>query len=797
MHNESTNSQESHLPSGAVPATKLLVFAMNGEESVRLADKVAMLLSRLGHEITIFEYWDREFDDPGLPSRLAGIPIFPLAPGGFNALPRLTRKQYAAACGDDIDFASVVQHSVAGECWESNGAIAQSRLDPESVYYQRLRGAAHKIDAIYRAMQPTAIVIGHGSEAVARILIAKALQAEIPILVSESSFFPGYIALDPCGQHFIPGHNMIDTDWNTVVKTPLTDEREKWVRRFIEEWRTAGTSKYPQATTIEEERVVTEFLDRDSRPSLFVPMQVASDANVYFGLDELPSLREFYQRLIDKLTPRFKLIFKRHPKDRREADLIPIQKNDGLVVDSVSIHFLILSTTATLTFSSNVGLEALLHGKPVIVGGRPYYRDKGLTLDFEFVCQSESPSDVVAAWHPPTDIVLKLVGYLCKRYLIPEDDPDRMSARLLDACDSRYKLRTDLRRPFHEQAPLFARELYGLIISGAELFCENRDANDLANIVGLPAGIDRIVEDPSELDAANRAVTPWLHQTDTALLARYAFVASQLPAEARVLDLYCDIGCGAYTLAHTSSCKVDAVDTSLARVRYARQHWSHHGICYTTASAAGFLDRIEEHTYDFVVSHGTVSRMGDPQRFLRHAWSAVKPGGKLVISAIDSPIDGNTFHDSSINLAFPGTLTAFAKAVPDCESIYLYQQNGLVILHEPEPTSPDVIGLLTKGDPVRPSWSDSPCALEMFEYQPAPRVPTSLAELARALVTLRVSELVLLAEALERRRPSIRDEFGLASLGLAEVFCCIFGNRLVKRLVLANHDQGNAERHRR
>lgn len=65
---------------------------------------------------------------------------------------------------------------------------------------------------------------------------------------------------------------------------------------------------------------------------------------------------------------------------------IPWRPPSGLhlyVATGANIHDLIGRADAVALFSSNVRPRALLYGKPVLVGGKPCYGNKGLTLDIE------------------------------------------------------------------------------------------------------------------------------------------------------------------------------------------------------------------------------------------------------------------------------------------------------------------------------------------------------------------------------------------------------------------------------
>lgn len=123
---------------------------------------------------------------------------------------------------------------------------------------------------------------------------------------------------------------------------------------------TSNTSKYHQPDDFETV----------SGPYVFVPLQITTDVVAELGyLDALTMLRvvtEFFDH-----TP-VKVVVKRHPYCRSitiERELARLARQHLVIVARGSIHSLLGDCKAVITVNSGVGLEALLHGKPVIVTG--------------------------------------------------------------------------------------------------------------------------------------------------------------------------------------------------------------------------------------------------------------------------------------------------------------------------------------------------------------------------------------------------------------------------------------------
>jgi capsule polysaccharide export protein KpsC/LpsZ len=90
----------------------------------------------------------------------------------------------------------------------------------------------------------------------------------------------------------------------------------------------------------------------------------------------------------------YDLVIKEHPMSigRNPIGLLRRLKrasNVRLVAPHTSSHELIGRSQAVVVISSTVGLEALLHARPVLTLGRPFYAGMGVTLD------ADSPADIV------------------------------------------------------------------------------------------------------------------------------------------------------------------------------------------------------------------------------------------------------------------------------------------------------------------------------------------------------------------------------------------------------------------
>jgi len=142
---------------------------------------------------------------------------------------------------------------------------------------------------------------------------------------------------------------------------------------------TSNTSKYQQPDDFEN----------IPAPYVFVPLQITTDVVAELAyLDALTMLRvvtEFFAE-----TP-VKVVVKRHPYCRSitiERELASLARQNRVVVARGSIHSLLGNCRAVITVNSGVGLEALLHGKPVIVtGGCDYAQAATVCRDIDSLRQ--------------------------------------------------------------------------------------------------------------------------------------------------------------------------------------------------------------------------------------------------------------------------------------------------------------------------------------------------------------------------------------------------------------------------
>jgi hypothetical protein len=120
--------------------------------------------------------------------------------------------------------------------------------------------------------------------------------------------------------------------------------------------------------------------------SIFLPLHVLYDSQI--AMKGRPFLRQdkLVRFVASRLPQGYELVVKPHPAGvgiypPDWIENISSTKNVRMVGPGVSAHDLINRCGLVLTVNSDVGWEALLHRKPVVVLARPFYSQKGLTHD--------------------------------------------------------------------------------------------------------------------------------------------------------------------------------------------------------------------------------------------------------------------------------------------------------------------------------------------------------------------------------------------------------------------------------
>lgn len=650
-----------------------VVFAMNHPESAALANSIARNLEKVGYRCVVCDYAIGNGFDPRRLAANADRAVLSLSDSGFDSIPALSAAVYQGRYGDDIAFADLLALNLTN-IPDGHGP-EYDLLNPESLFRQKLRGFAARSDEMLRAINPDIVVIQQGAEVLSRILLAKTMKLNLPWLLSESSFFPNYLLLDPCGQHFMRGYNQVDRDWPEWNRRQLDAVDKKRVATFIDQWRSQRLSKYAQP--IQSDPKLTAFLGSYER-LLFVPMQISHDANVHYGLGVFLSLADFYQSLVAALPSGWGVVFKPHPLDRTPNPWRPQTDSRIYLTENANIHDLIQRADAVAVFSSNVGLEALLYGKPVIVGGEPCYGGKGVTLD---IGQRQDLATIIAnAPHhtPNTELRDRLVHYIINDYLIADEDNTAVQRKLArtGAVQSGY---TRSRHPFSEADPSIVAHKLNRLHRYQEL--AEKDLSHWEILEQLESSYDPFKFEEPCMD--KDLPIPWVARQAPALSSAYVFSACMAEKGCCVLDFGCGAGFGAWLLARQGM-HVTACDASPARLHYARRTWLSRRIRYLTTSAATFPESAAAaERFGLVLLIDGLPHVYHPQRLLNLLWKSVAPGGACLLRLPRAEIAVRPSTTCPFHILTIADVESMAAQLPDLAFQKVFYQHRTAIQPSP------------------------------------------------------------------------------------------------------------------
>lgn len=181
----------------------------------------------------------------------------------------------------------------------------------------------------------------------------------------KDSALPGYFSLDPhgyAGWSSIAGMSQLPPEVEAVSSQALEDNLQSLRRETVE----VNRSKYAQPARGNGEVLPKSFI--------FLPLQVLDDA--VQQLAHIPLLELLAALLEHARTEHAPLVLKRHPacKDSRVETLLKrAARTPGVTLTTASIHDILPRARAVVTINSGVGLEALIHERPVILAGRAEY----------------------------------------------------------------------------------------------------------------------------------------------------------------------------------------------------------------------------------------------------------------------------------------------------------------------------------------------------------------------------------------------------------------------------------------
>jgi capsular polysaccharide export protein len=274
-------------------------------------------------------------------------------------------------------------------------------------------------------------VVGWGLKRKSLEAVEYARRVGLPYLALEDGFLrsvglgnaspPQSLIIDDVGVYF-DAHR--PSRLEGLIAAPHSDAQRQRAARLAEGWRAGRLSKYNHAR---------EKLPPVDGPFVLAVDQTFGDASIEYGMASAASFKRMLEAALDE-NPGLPVVLKVHPDviaGRRQGhfDALTARQSSRVVLLSDNAHPPPLFERAHSVYvvTSQMGLEALVWGKPVRTFGMPFYAGWGLTQD------EQAAPDRRRTAHPVTadDLVhAALVEY--PRYIDPETlarcEPERLVA---------------------------------------------------------------------------------------------------------------------------------------------------------------------------------------------------------------------------------------------------------------------------------------------------------------------------------------------------------------------------------
>ncbi len=164
----------------------------------------------------------------------------------------------------------------------------------------------------------------------------------------------------------------------------------------------------------------------------FLPFQVKTDTQILLYSPQIHDMYELADRVYNalerfnrKYNRNYWLVIKEHPSDfgRVNYDDLKKQYAGKQVVFTTTLPSsdLIESSKAVITINSNVGLEALFKGKPVITLGEIFYNVEGIVYHCTDLSKLEDEMEKAISNGINQELVDKFLYYLRYEYLVDCD----------------------------------------------------------------------------------------------------------------------------------------------------------------------------------------------------------------------------------------------------------------------------------------------------------------------------------------------------------------------------------------
>jgi hypothetical protein len=151
------------------------------------------------------------------------------------------------------------------------------------------------------------------------------------------------------------------------------------------------------------------------RPFVYFPLHVVDDYKIKRVIPHCYDQAAIIELIAESLPQGVDLVLKEHPLSvgRNPPGLLrrlSSRPEVRIVTPFTSSHELIRRAQAVAVISSTVGLEALLHGRPVLTCGQPFYAGYGITVDVDSFRELPDAVTRVLRFQPDRERTLRFLA---------------------------------------------------------------------------------------------------------------------------------------------------------------------------------------------------------------------------------------------------------------------------------------------------------------------------------------------------------------------------------------------------
>lgn len=284
-------------------------------------------------------------------------------------------------------------------------ALGRGRNWPDRISADIRRGflvsAAKMSFAVPRLLddiRPAVVVMTNGLFFAERLMFEEALRRGIPVVTYEKGKHLDHIVV--ARNRAVVRYEM-DDDWPVWRDRPLTSEENRLLDESMGSRQKGKVGNEPLWTsmTADREEVLRRLALDPARLTVSLFTNVAWDTSVYGSDGAFPNMLAWVAETIRYFAehPRLQLVVRIHPAEvrltgqvsrvqltREIQRICPTLPPNVRVVspgDDLSSYTLLALSHSVVVYTSTIGLEAAVAGKPVLMGGRVHYAGRGFTFD--------------------------------------------------------------------------------------------------------------------------------------------------------------------------------------------------------------------------------------------------------------------------------------------------------------------------------------------------------------------------------------------------------------------------------